>query len=100
MHVVEPNHLVDLGIAGGRTPRDRLGFPARLQPSGEIAGFGHPVDYAAAVTSAGADLGAFGIGEPTVAKHEDLDGAVLRERDMVETRDNLLRVVERRLQDY
>ena len=43
---------------------------------GEIAGFGHPVDYAAAVTSAGADLGAFGIGEPTVAKHEDLDGAV------------------------
>jgi gamma-glutamyltranspeptidase/glutathione hydrolase len=45
---------------------------------GRITGFGHPVDYHAAcnVELDAETLAALGIGEPTVAKHEDLDSAV------------------------
>ncbi len=50
---------------------------------GEIPGFGHPVDYAAAVAAGGnpADLSALGIGEPTVAKHDDPGGSITQEFD-------------------
>ena len=45
---------------------------------GEIAGFGHPVDYAAACNMEldAETLAALGIGEPTVAKHQDLQDQV------------------------
>lgn len=46
--------------------------------AGEIKGYGHPVDYDAAVNMQldAETLAALGIGEPTVAKHDDLQEEV------------------------